>query len=229
MPGPDAQLGRTRIEPKSVQEMVYERLRSAIAAHELGRGPLRLRDLAATLGVSTTPVREALRRLEGDGLVTYHRTGGIVVNELSAEDVREIFQIRLNLELLALSIALPKLRPEDIRALDRLEAQIERTTNAERWQKLNQEFHLSMYRAAGSPRLLHLIEGLWTAVEPYLRLFVSKTASLEVAQHQHRQMVQELREGNLVALEALLRDHLESTAIVIVTALEAMARPADDR
>ncbi len=168
---------KARIEPRSVQELVYEHLRRAIAVSEIGPGPLRLRDLAAELGVSTTPVREALRRLEGDGLVSYQRSGGIVVNQLSAEDVREIFRIRVTLELLALSLAVPNLGEDELRALERLQDRMERTTDPDKWRQLNQEFHLQMYAAANSPRLLHIIEGLWTAVEPYLRQPAGRAAT----------------------------------------------------
>ena len=93
------------VDSPSLQEVVYRRLREAIESGELdevgGDQRFALRDIARQMEVSTTPVREALRRLEAEGLVTSKRGSGVYVNQLTASDVSEIAEIRVRLETLA--------------------------------------------------------------------------------------------------------------------------------
>lgn len=177
------------IEVPSMAEVVYERLRQGIFRGVYPPGRISIQRLAERFGVSTMPVREALRRLEADGLVSFKSGRQVLVNERSLADLEEIFAIRRELEDLALRTAVPHLVTdvETVAQLDGLvddmDALFERY---DAWREKNHEFHLLLYSASNMPRLCSLIANLGVAVEPYVRLYGTTEEGLRIAQDQHR-------------------------------------------
>jgi DNA-binding GntR family transcriptional regulator len=208
----------------SLPDVIYDRLRREIATGQLKPGPLKLKRLAERFGTSPIPVREALRRLEADRLVSFVGNRAIHVNEVSAAELDEIFAIRAELESLALRLAVARMAG-DREALPRLAELMDRmdeqAADPGEWRTTNEVFHMSIYEAAESPRLLALIRNLWVAVEPYLRMYVKSLSSLSEAQEQHRAMVARIADGDAAGAEAVLREHLEGTRLVV---LELMSR-----
>lgn len=197
----------------SVADVVYQRLRRDIARGDYRPGPLRIKTLTDRFRVSATPVREALRRLEADGLVTL-RNRQIAVNALSVSEMREIYAIRALLEAFALRQAGPHIYRDTtvlrkltllIDAMDRFE------TSPDEWRAADEEFHTLLYRAAGMRRLDAIIRVLWVAVEPYLRLYVSSATSFRAAQEQHRLLLSHLEAGEFDAAGQVMQQHLYGT------------------
>ena len=130
--------------------------------------PLRQRDLAAQFGVSPTPVREALRRLEAEGLVKYDLHRGATVIDGSFAPNEENYWVRAVLEPFAARLAAARVTPEELAELDKTHAELCRThptdgsinTDAA-YHELNRRFHFGIYEAARSPLLLALIRLLW--------------------------------------------------------------------
>ena len=186
-------------------------------------GPIRIRPLAERFGVSATPVREALRRLEAEGLVTL-RKNQIVVNSLSETELREIFAIRAELEVFALRRGAEKVR-KDPRLLAELESQVATMDlydhDPEDWRAANESFHMKIYHAAGMPRLSSMIDSLWIAVEPYLRLYVSTAGSFRASQEQHRSILDHLRSGRAKAAADVLRKHLQETEEIVAKGINS--------
>lgn len=207
-----------KVYAPSRPELIYERLRRDIATGALGPGPLRLRPLAERFGTSQIPVREALRRLQAEGLVTFDDNRAITVNRISREEVDEIFAIRSELEGLALRRAASKAVGNEA-LFAQLEGLMDRmddeASNPDAWRTTNEEFHTTIYAAAALPRLLTIIRTLWVAVEPYLRMYVTAKRNLLEAQEQHRTIVAYLRAGKATDAEAVLREHLESTRLIV--------------
>jgi DNA-binding GntR family transcriptional regulator len=208
----------------SLPDVIYDRLRREIATGQLPPGPLKLRRLAERFGTSPIPVREALRRLEADRLVSFVGNRAIQVNDVSADELDEVFAIRSELESLALRLAVPRLAASR-ESLDGLQALMDRMDEQSgdpgEWRTTNEQFHTTIYEAAESPRLLALIRNLWVAVEPYLRMYVKSLSSLSEAQGQHRAMVARIADGDAAGAEAVLREHLEGTRLVV---LDLMSR-----
>lgn len=208
--------GKVRVP--SVTDAVYEALADGIQKGLYGPGQLRLRALAEQLGVSPVPVREALRRLEAEGLVVFGPNRRISVNALSEAESREIFAIRINLETLALRHALPGLRSSPQR-LVRLKKLIEKMDDYENkpdeWQLTNQAFHRELYAAAEMPRLVGMISTLWQLHQPYLRLFVNSVKSFRESQEEHRQILEHVIADEPEAAIALLEQHLLTTAEIV--------------
>lgn len=159
------------------------------------------------------PVREALRRLEAEGLVTFDANRKIKIKDLSLKDVEELFLIRMELEDLALRSAVPALRNDEevLARLDELIAQMDKAEgDLDAWQLANQEFHRLLYQAAEMPRLGAIISSLWVAVQPYLRL-ASTVENLRAGQEQHRKIVRLVRAGDARGAGGVLREHLRMT------------------
>ena len=103
--------------------------------------------------------------------------------------------------------------------MDRMDAQAD---DPAEWRTTNEAFHQALYEGAESPRLLDLIRNLWVVVEPYLRMYVTSLPSLRESQTQHREMVARVVDGDAAGAEAVLREHLEGTRLVV---LDLIAEP----
>jgi DNA-binding GntR family transcriptional regulator len=206
---------------RTIQDIVAEALRDAIVTGRL-RGGERLHqdEIASKLGVSRMPVREALRQLESEGLVVFTPHRRVSVAALSAQELREIYEIRSALEVLALDLAVPRL---SIKEFDRLGAvldQMDRTSDPRRWVDLNRLFHRTLYRASGRARLCTLIDSLRDNVERYLRIYVSALERRAHAQAEHRRILRACRRRQSAEAKKALRAHLSGT----LSQLEAFLR-----
>lgn len=169
---------------QTLADAIAEGLRQAILAGALSDGKvLRQADLAAQFGVSRVPIREALLKLEMDGLVETRPRRGTVVTSLDAEDFQEILEMRLALEPLALELAIPRLGTVELEAasriLDEAQAGMTRSTTGQdeaksefetRWGDLNWAFHRTLYEAADRTRLLDTIQNLNLLFARHLRM-----------------------------------------------------------
>ncbi len=195
-------------------EAALERLREAIILGELTPGtPLRLEELARTLGMSISPVREAVRRLEALGLAEHVPHHGAKVTGLDVEELRELFSVRLALETLALGRAAELFTAADERAayaqLAAFGAARQRR-DAREAVRAHTAFHFALYEAARSSWLLRLIRPAWDSCERYRPVLLEEKGEL---QKQHAELDAELL-ASCVAHDpdratTALRNHLE--------------------
>ena len=161
------------IQKQSLQKMVCEALRQAILEREIKPGEqINIRKLAEKLSVSTMPVREALRELEAEGLVTFNSNKRILAKRLSQDDLYEIYAIRIPLEEIALLKSLDRQDKQGLKRLEDLHKQMSKpqVIGAE-WFNLNRAFHMKLHEMSGSARLFQILQGLWNSTGPYLSLF----------------------------------------------------------
>ncbi|MGF6768326.1 DNA-binding GntR family transcriptional regulator [Paraburkholderia sp. GAS199] len=152
---------------KRAVDKAYEAIREAILSRELQIGAqLTETDLAAQLGVSRTPVREALRRLSNDGLVQFTSSQRASVASFDVDDAVEIFQLRATLEGMVCSIAATRISDNEVALLEGLADSMEREAREreegfiERISSLNSEFHRRILEAAGTKRLANVLAGI---------------------------------------------------------------------
>lgn len=214
-----------RLDPDAItfhaaNDQVYARLRGWITSGELAPGTkLSIRSLADRCGVSTTPVREALKQLQADGLVVSVRRS-LTVTQLDPTHVQQVFEIRLRLEQLASEWALEHVSEDDINDLEEILVQAARpTTTPTEWRELNQEFHRRFYDCSRSPHLLELIQAIWDRVEPYLAIYASTVGDFDEAHRQHLLLLSHIRDRDLPALLDELALHLRYTADTVTRAL----------
>jgi DNA-binding GntR family transcriptional regulator len=206
--------GDQRISLPSVTDVIYKQLRRDISRGVYRPGPINLKALAERFGTSVIPVREALRRLEAEGLVSFDGRRRIVINGLDVKEMDELFAVRAELETLALRLAVNTLRDDDdalTELADLIALMDEQEDDPVAWRDTNVEFHARMYAAAQSPRLESIIGSLWVANDPYLRIYVTSVQSLRLAQQQHREILAAVRSGDSDRAQILLREHLSVT------------------
>jgi len=216
-----ARLARTP-RRQATHEIVAAVLREAIATGQLrGNQPLPQDEIASQLRVSHIPVREALRQLESEGLVTYQANRGATVRALTTDEIREIYDIRATLETAAVRRATPSL---DAAALGRARAILDRAESASDdalWGQLDVEFHQLVYDLEQRPRLQELITGLLRRVDRYWLsqgLMLKHRAAFDA---EHRALLAAIEAGDGDKAAALLEAHLVGASELLVTELES--------
>lgn len=193
-----------------VADQVYRRLRQSILHGELAPGArLRETEIAESLAVSRTPVREAISRLIGDRLVNELAAGGVEVVDTRAE-MEEIYAIREALEVCAVGLAAARIDGAQLEQLDRLVEAAEATSYLQhsRRASLNETFHLTIADAARSPRLAALIADFREFFLNSAWLSQQTEDDARRALEDHRAIVEALRRGDRAAAESSLRRHL---------------------
>lgn len=195
---------------QTAHEFVRGVLRRAILSGELSGGTRLVQaDLAELLEVSTTPVREALRDLASEGLIRFDPHRGAVVQELSGDELREIYMIREILEPVALRLAVPKMDADILAELRRLHEQMAEEPNSADWVDANRAFHLAIYDAAGSPRLSAIIRSLEDSSVMYIGASLKDVPSLRSdAVHDHAAILDALERGDADAAAEAVVAHL---------------------
>jgi DNA-binding GntR family transcriptional regulator len=212
----------TPIIKQSLQSMVYESLRQALLQRELEPGEqLNIGNLAKKLNVSAMPVREALRRLEAEGLISFNSNKRILVNKLSMQDLEDIYNIREPLEELALLKCFELEDTVGLQRLDSLHRQMcKPKIKAAKWFDLNRSFHMKLHEMSGSPRLFHILQGLWNSTGPYLRIFSGSDMAVTRANKEHEGILQALGSGDRNKAKRHLRSHLRNGLKAIRNILE---------
>jgi DNA-binding GntR family transcriptional regulator len=209
-----AQAATLRGDRAATPEVIADVVRTLILRARIAGGqPLRQDAIAKWFGVSHIPVREALRQLTAEGLVELHSKRGAFVAPLRPDEAEEILEIRLTLEIRAVSLALPHWTET---TFDRLEANLDEAESCgsiDRWSDLNRAFHDGLYAACARPRMLALIASLNANVERYIRLLVSRSDYRLQAQREHRAILASARVRNLASLSALVEHHAVETAV----------------
>lgn len=194
----------------TAHEYVREVLRRAILNGELEGGTRLVQaELASSLDVSTTPVREALRDLASEGLIRFDPHRGAVVSELDAVELEEVYAIRLLLEPNAMRQAVAHMTDEIVDRLRELHEKMAEETLSVSFVDLNRSFHMAIYEAAVSPRLVSIIRSLEDAAVMYIGASLKTDAGLrEAAVHDHAEILAALEARDADAAEAAIRRHL---------------------
>jgi DNA-binding GntR family transcriptional regulator len=198
----------------SSPEVIADVIRTLILhGHIEGGQPLRQDTIAQWFGVSHIPVRESLRQLTAEGLVQLHDRRGATVAPLRPDEAEEILEIRLTLEIKAVSLAMPHWTEALFDDLEKLLIESEVCSSIDRWSDINRIFHEQLYEACARPRMLTLITSLNANVERYIRLLVSRSDYRLQAQQEHRAILASARVRNAASLAALVEHHAIETAV----------------
>lgn len=204
---------RTDTTMASLAEEVYAQLKKEIVSHKLPPGtPLTEAGLAQSLGISRTPVREALRRLQAEGLVNIERGRGARVSEVSFREAMEAYEIRELVEPYAARLAVSHLSPELAQRfrsmLDVLSTPSLTSDKAVRWQ-MDRELHDLILEAAGNELLRLQVWDLRVRTDRAYAYVAEGT--LEASRQEHAQIVEAILRGDADAAEELMREHLANT------------------
>lgn len=215
-----------------ISDKVYESLRRAILEGRLSPGArLVERKLADQFKVSRTPVREAIRMLELEGLVSYLPRAGAVVTLVDKEEVLEIYRIRAVLEGLAARMAAEKISPAQVQQLTELFKSMEdlaRKGDLVKLDEVHREFNDLIYIASGSPRLYSMITSLADHIYRYVRVGYGSPGRISEANSEHSRIVEALalRDGDLA--EESARKHIENSRQAFFNELNHQAKKEND-
>jgi DNA-binding GntR family transcriptional regulator len=198
---------------QSVVDHVYGALRERILSGDLPRASkLHQATLAEELGVSRTPLREALRRLAAEGLVSFSPNRGARVSELDSGDARPAWAARVALEPGAARLAAERRDPDGIAAMREAIA-AQRAANGDRGQSFsaNRAFHLALAAASGNPHLARFAEMLWVPRigVPIYQAQAAEPAGSSAWADEHERIADAIERGDAEAAERLTRAHIE--------------------
>ena len=208
----NSNIGLVRLQRQTVASMTLDAIRDGILHGNYAEGePLRQDALADELGVSRIPIREALRQLETEGLVTFNPHRGAIVSSLSLDEIEEVFDLRATIETDLLRRAMPHLTTHQLDqaddVLDRYAVAL-RSGNVARWGELNWQFHASLYAPARRPITMSIVQRLHQQSDRYLRMQLALTHGETRANDEHRAIAAAARAHDTKRACQLVRDHI---------------------
>jgi DNA-binding GntR family transcriptional regulator len=210
---------------ETAQQQVLNSLRDAIVRREFLPGmPIRAAAVAERFGVSRIPVREALRVLEAEGLVSATPHKGVVVAEMSPADLHEIYLLRQILENEAARRAIPALSRTTLAELDRLVAEMDAHLgdgDHAKLVELNRKFHFTICEASGLTHLTRIVGTLWNQSDAYRALYLAHEDFRRQAQDEHRAILEACHARDVEAAVELLDEHRRRAELAITKVLVA--------
>lgn len=217
-----------RISHFSLSTKVYQSVRSALANGEFVPGQkLSARLLIDRLGVSQTPVREAMLQLVAERALTMNRNKSVTVPMLTAETFIELRDMRVALESLACRCAVEHVMDAEIDAAEKLHHQMivaKRAGDFRATMRLNREVHLGIYSLSHRPELVAMIESLWVRTGPYLNMLYKGDMPAVVDPHEHESLFAALRARNPEKCAASISRDIIKGGAPIIDALQAQAQ-----
>ena len=219
------------MESRPIREIAYEVLKHAIITGEIPAGERIVEtDYAERLHISRTPLREALRKLERDGLVEYVLRRGVVVRAFTIADVEEIYTIRNALEMLTLPAIIQKATPADIAELRAMLREMDPYDEKNMIEELSpraRNFHARLTSISGMKRILRVIEGQDEYIRRFSAMSISKEDRRHAAHAEHYKLVDYVEQKDLESFERLMRKHIERSKQTCLLALEETNLPRE--
>ncbi|WP_237165223.1 GntR family transcriptional regulator [Pandoraea vervacti] len=196
----------------STAERAHAEIRRQILSGELPEGaPIRQDEIAARLGVSKIPVREALMRLQSEGWVVLKRNAGAFVTPLTVSDCVEMLDMRIALECRALELAVPNMAPSDLAVAEQWLQRYAKADTPQSWSELNLAFHQALYAPANRPRLVATAHAAQERMGRFLRAHLSAVNDHQRSTDEHLAIHRACAAGDTKTAVRLLRKHLEQT------------------
>jgi len=201
----------------SLSEIAYHEVRDAILSGALVAGqPLGQEEIASRIGTSRVPLREALQRLEAEGLVVLRPRRGYIVTSLDPEEIKDIFDIRMMLEERAGYLATQRASGNDIAAVQKLlramdGISISNAAQASDFAERNRAFHERLYASSGRAHLCRLLKTLRANVERYIRIGAQIAGDLSRVRREHQQIFDAFKRRDARTVGRLCREHCEHT------------------
>lgn len=210
---------------KPLREIVLEALREAIVNGVLIPGERLMEiQLAEEMGVSRTPVREAIRKLELEGFVVMIPRKGAYVAGVSFKDVKDVFEIRAALEGLAAGLAAEKITQEEIEQMERALHYEREPDSLEEMVQSDTDFHALLYKASRNERLINILANLREQIERFRTTSLAVPGRPKTAIQEHRAMVDAIARHDVEDAQSLAAAHIENAANIMYDALREIAR-----
>lgn len=201
-------LGKTA----SSSDIIFDALRDAIISGHMKAGEsIRQENIAKIFNVSRIPVREALKKLESQGLVKNERYKGAIVSSLSDAEFKEIYEIRLLLEPTVIRHAAQHISKEALEIARACCDEFSTETDSAKWGELNRKFHEALYMGANRPFHLKIINEASDRIDSYIRAQLVLTDGMTKARREHLEILEACEKGDGERAAALTRQHIEDS------------------
>ncbi|UCF91566.1 MAG: GntR family transcriptional regulator [Desulfobacterales bacterium] len=199
-------------ERKSLGEHVFENLKQAVIKGDIAPGTWLVEShIAETLGISRTPVREAIHKLEREGFVQKQPRSGFTVLGLNRDDIEETFGIRSVLESYAARLAAIKHKEKELKALEKKIEEFQTCIEKKQMKilpEINTEFHDLLYALSKSPKLIQMINNLKDQIYRFRHIILMKDNMALKSNEDHRLMLLHIRKRDADGVERLVREHV---------------------
>lgn len=217
---------------KPLRELVTDNIRQAIINGDFPPG-MRLMELqlAADLGVSRTPIREAIRKLELEGLIVMIPRRGAYVANFSIKDINEVYEIRTALEVLAAGLAAERINEKELEEMERLLINMRPAIDAMNIPKIAEEdsaFHEVIYKASRNERLINIISNLREQINSIRSKSMFYPGRLTAMMEEHRTIVDAIAQGDPEAAEKAVQTHMENAERTLLKTIEEKSIEEED-
>ncbi|NSW92228.1 MAG: GntR family transcriptional regulator [Firmicutes bacterium] len=219
-----SKLGKVKLNDyKTLREVIFTTLREAIIMGELKPGERLMEvQLAEKMGVSRTPVREAIRKLELEGLVKMVPRKGAHVAKLSVKDIMDVLEVRASLDGLATALAAERITDDELRELKHVQNQFENYVEKDNLQgiiKKDVEFHDVIYRASKNDRLIQIVNNLREQVYRFRVIYLKDLSSTKEVIREHMEIYEAIMRKDANAAREAAKRHIRSQEIMIINAV----------
>lgn len=211
---------------KPLREVIFETLRNAIITGELKPGERLMEvQLAEKMGVSRTPVREAIRKLELEGLVEMLPRKGAHVADLSIKDIMDVLEVRASLDGLATALAAERIKPEQVKELKHVQTQFLQYVEKQNLQgtiKKDVEFHDIIYRCSGNEKLIQIANNLREQVYRFRVIYLKDYISPKEIVKEHAEILEAVTERDMEKARRIAEEHIKNQEKAFLKALKKM-------
>jgi DNA-binding GntR family transcriptional regulator len=216
----------------TAQQAAYEYIRERILDGTLRGGDLLKPDvIAGQVAISRMPVREALRQLDAEGLVTLRLNRTAVVTNVTTSEISDLFEMRAALETLTAAGIAANVDERALRELEQLRCAMDEASgrsNTVDWLRCHMAFHDRLLDLCGRPRLASEIVRLRSAVQPYLLLYVHVYPSTETPGMEHKTLLSAIRTGDVTLIEVCFREHVLSAGRGVIRFLNSKSHSLNE-
>ena len=207
------------IRHSTISDSVYLWIKNAIVQGDFKPGEHITQDrLTQTLGVSRTPIRDAMKRLETEGLLITKPHCGAIVFQLSKDRLIEIYEVRIIMEQYCAARTCLKATDEDLDALDAINLRMLSKVNDEKvFMQLDREFHYKLCALSGCTNTMEILDGLWAKSDSFKSIYYSLDGRPNDTLKEHTRIVQCLRKRDIVGTKDAIEDHLKD----VVTSIDS--------
>lgn len=209
---------------EKLNEKIYRTLKKSIVEGDFYPGEKIVeRDIAQLLKVSRTPVREALQKLEAEHLVQKSHKGGVIITKLDREEIRQLYTIRIELEILAVKWATEKIKPHELKRIAPYIDKLEKHGEKGEWDKAaayNRKFHEAIAKASGCSLLVSVLGILKNHIQQAISKGLKVKGAFDVTVKEHWEIYEAIDKKNAELAATLMQKHLEQACLNVLSQIQ---------
>ncbi len=214
-------------EPKLLSEDIVDSIKTAIIKGKFKPGErISEGELAESMGISRTPLREAFRKLENEGFITIIPRKGAIVTDIDPEEANDLYIIKGTLEGLAARLATPKIKEKDIEKLEKINDQLRELIDSddlEAFYRLHRKFHMLFTKLSGNNRLIQMISNLNDHFKRFGIVSLTLPGQFQQTLQQHEEIIEAFRGGDEFDAEEKVKKNVQTGGRVLLNHLAGLA------